>query len=42
MITIYVIDIIFDVIRIASLIMKVYLVDNLKVNILIDIDIIIS
>ena len=41
-ITIYVIDIIFDVTRIASLIIKVYLVNNLKINILININIIIS
>ena len=40
-IIIYIIDTIFDVIRITSLIIKVHLVNNLKVNILIDIDIII-
>ena len=40
-IIIYIIDTIFDVTRIASLIIKVHLVDNLKVNILIDIDTII-
>ena len=41
-IIIYIIDTIFDVTRIASLIIKVHLVDNLKVNILINIDTIIS
>ena len=42
LITIYIIDIIFDVIRIAFFIIKVHLVNNLKINILIDINIIIS
>ena len=41
-ITIYVIDIIFDVTRTASFIMKVHLVNNLKINIFIDTDTIIS
>ena len=41
-IIIYVIDIISEIIRTASLIMKIYLVNNLKINILIDTNIIIS
>ena len=41
-IIIYIIDTIFDVMRITSLIIKVHLVDNLKINILIDIDTIVS
>ena len=40
-ITIYIIDIIFDVTRITSLIIKVHLINNLKINIFIDINTII-
>ena len=41
-IIIYIIDTIFDITRIASLTIKVYLINNLKINIFIDINIIIS
>ena len=41
-ITIYIINTIFDIIRIASLIIKVYFINNLKINIFINTNIIIS